>query len=154
MKTFPKEKAMNINPSCLNVERATSFFASTSTSAIRLAIINVASPRRRLNVYKTGVLLANRIKIQIPAVTRVELCTKALTGVGAAIAAGSQLVKGHCALLVMRRRKNLTRSNPPVNLSIGLEIRHAQYAKHNRRMPSPMRFVNNVKSPPLVLIQF
>lgn len=29
-----------------------------------------------------------------PAVTRVEECTKALTGVGAAIAAGSQLEKG------------------------------------------------------------
>jgi len=32
---------------------------------------------------------------QIPAVTKVELWTKALTGVGAAIAAGSHLTKGH-----------------------------------------------------------
>lgn len=39
-------------------------------------------------------------KSQTPAVTRVELCTKALTGVGAAIAAGNQFTKGHCALLV------------------------------------------------------
>jgi len=31
----------------------------------------------------------------MPAVTKVDLCTKALTGVGAAIAAGNQLVKGH-----------------------------------------------------------
>jgi hypothetical protein len=36
-----------------------------------------------------------------PAVTRVEEWTKAETGVGAAIAAGNQLEKGICALLVM-----------------------------------------------------
>jgi hypothetical protein len=36
-----------------------------------------------------------------PAVTRVEECTKAETGVGAAIAAGSQLENGICALLVI-----------------------------------------------------
>ena len=33
--------------------------------------------------------------------TRVEECTRAETGVGAAIAAGSQAEKGICALLVM-----------------------------------------------------
>lgn len=36
-----------------------------------------------------------------PAVTRVEECTRAETGVGAAIAAGSQLENGICALLVI-----------------------------------------------------
>jgi hypothetical protein len=36
-----------------------------------------------------------------PAVTRVDECTKADTGVGAAIAAGSQLENGICALLVI-----------------------------------------------------
>ena len=41
-----------------------------------------------------------RIKIYTPAVTRVEECTKAETGVGAAIAAGSQAEKGIWALLV------------------------------------------------------
>jgi hypothetical protein len=40
------------------------------------------------------------IKRNNPAVTRVLLCTKALTGVGAAIALGSHLLKGNCALLV------------------------------------------------------
>lgn len=35
-----------------------------------------------------------------PAVTRVEEWTRAETGVGAAIAAGNQLVKGICALFV------------------------------------------------------
>ena len=36
----------------------------------------------------------------MPAVTKVEEWTKALTGVGAAIAAGSQHLKGNWALLV------------------------------------------------------
>lgn len=37
--------------------------------------------------------------------TSVEECTRALTGVGAAIAAGSQLEKGICALLVIAASK-------------------------------------------------
>lgn len=36
-----------------------------------------------------------------PAVTRVEECTRADTGVGAAIAAGSQLINGNWALFVI-----------------------------------------------------
>jgi len=36
-----------------------------------------------------------------PAVTRVEECTRAETGVGAAMAAGSHLENGTCALFVM-----------------------------------------------------
>lgn len=36
-----------------------------------------------------------------PAVTRVDECTRADTGVGAAIAAGSHLENGICALLVI-----------------------------------------------------
>lgn len=40
-----------------------------------------------------------RIRIYTPAVTKVEECTKAEIGVGAAIAAGSQAENGNCALL-------------------------------------------------------
>lgn len=43
----------------------------------------------------------SRIRRYTPAVTRVEEWTKAETGVGAAIAAGSQAEKGICALLVI-----------------------------------------------------
>lgn len=43
----------------------------------------------------------NRIIKYTPAVTSVEECTNADTGVGAAIAAGSQVENGICALLVM-----------------------------------------------------
>ena len=43
----------------------------------------------------------SRIKRKTPAVTRVDEWTSAETGVGAAMAAGSQLEKGTCALLVI-----------------------------------------------------
>lgn len=39
-----------------------------------------------------------------PAVTRVLECTSALMGVGALIAAGSQTLKGNCALLVRQAK--------------------------------------------------
>jgi hypothetical protein len=42
-----------------------------------------------------------RINRNTPAVTSVDECTRALTGVGAAIAAGNQLEKGNCALFVI-----------------------------------------------------
>jgi len=62
---------------------------------------------------KKNILLSKklkRIKTYTPAVTRVEECTSEETGVGAAIAAGSQDEKGYCALLVIvpkiiKRRK-------------------------------------------------
>jgi len=41
----------------------------------------------------------------MPAVTRVDEWTRALTGVGAAIAEGSQEEKGICALLVIEVSK-------------------------------------------------
>lgn len=41
------------------------------------------------------------MRTNTPAVTRVDECTKAETGVGAAMAAGSQLENGICALLVI-----------------------------------------------------
>lgn len=43
----------------------------------------------------------NRIRRNTPAVTKVDECTKALTGVGAAIAAGSHGEKGIWALFVI-----------------------------------------------------
>jgi len=57
-------------------------------------VIRVDKPKKILKVENVINCCPNRIRSQIPAVTKVELCTKALTGVGAAIAAGSHLVKG------------------------------------------------------------
>lgn len=50
----------------------------------------------------------NRIKRYTPAVTRVEECTNAETGVGAAIAAGSQAEKGNWALFVIAAKTTKT----------------------------------------------
>lgn len=48
---------------------------------------------------------AKRIIRYTPAVTKVEECTSAETGVGAAIAIGSQGENGNCALLVIAASK-------------------------------------------------
>jgi hypothetical protein len=78
------------------VERATIFFKSISTRAAVLAkkAVNLpASPKKtKLNLSLKTYL--NRINKYTPAVTKVEECTSEDTGVGAAIAAGSQAEKG------------------------------------------------------------
>jgi hypothetical protein len=63
----------------------------------------IAAAKRRINSrveidFKVG---KNRIRIKIPAVTSVEEWTRADTGVGAAIAAGSHLINGNWALFVI-----------------------------------------------------
>jgi hypothetical protein len=60
--------------------------------------INSNMTLKTLKVLRNG---KNRIIRKIPAVTRVEECTRAETGVGAAIAAGSQAENGIWALLVI-----------------------------------------------------
>jgi len=71
-----------------------------------LASINVIVPNIKRALASIILTCLKRTKSQTPAVTRVELCTKALTGVGAAIAAGNHLVNGICALLVKVTNKN------------------------------------------------
>lgn len=92
---LPKDKDININPNCLKVESATTFLESDSKRAANLAINNVTIPREDQIKGLHELITPNRIVNQTPAVTNVDLCTKALTGVGAAIAAGSHLMKGH-----------------------------------------------------------
>ena len=63
----------------------------------------MTEPQKRRTLLPSGdrgIQYLKRIIKKIPAVTSVDECTKALTGVGAAIAAGSQDLKGYCALLV------------------------------------------------------
>lgn len=100
-KNPPKDRETYISPNCLNVERATTFFPSHSLIAEKLAVIKVNKPKIIHKMLLNIKTCLKRINNQIPAVTKVELCTKALTGVGAAIAAGNHLVKGTWALLVI-----------------------------------------------------
>jgi len=100
----PKARLIIINPNWLNVERAITFFMSISFMADRPAIsmvreaIIIKNKLKRWSWFRNG---KNRIRRKIPPVTRVEECTKADTGVGASIAAGSQLENGIWALFVI-----------------------------------------------------
>lgn len=86
------------------MDSAITFLRSDSKVALipAINIVSVAIQRRlgqkKLDFLKKG---KKRIKRKTPAVTRVEEWTSAETGVGAAIAAGSQLEKGICALFVI-----------------------------------------------------
>jgi len=78
------------------------FFQVRFRRAARLAISDVMLPRLPTSIIVVYLNIGEtRIKTYTPAVTKVEECTKADTGVGAAIAAGSQALKGTCALLVL-----------------------------------------------------
>lgn len=93
-----------IVPSWLNVDRAIIFFISHSLNALRPAIKEVKQAEKRSKNSSDSWCLRvskNRTKIKTPAVTRVEECTRADTGVGAAMAAGSHLINGYWALFVI-----------------------------------------------------
>lgn len=86
------------------MDKAIIFFRSHSLIALNpaITIVRQAIIRRAGLNHGTGSRYEkNRIRRKTPAVTSVDECTRAETGVGAAIAAGSQLEKGICALLVM-----------------------------------------------------
>lgn len=104
--SFGKPKAILaiITPSCLKVDSAIIFFKSHSVIADRPAInivMEAVINKVGWNHGKEEANGKNRISKKIPAVTRVDEWTSADTGVGAAIAAGSHLEKGICALLVI-----------------------------------------------------
>lgn len=91
----------------------------------------------------------------MPAVTRVDECTKADTGVGAAIAAGSQALKGSCALLVLAATKiNKTTRLFGLNIEADSngkdkEGQILRPPKDTRIKPSPTRLEIPVNKPAL-----
>lgn len=91
-----------MKPSCLKVEKATIFLISKHTREDKEPKIKVNKPINIKSSFKNllnqGALKRNS-KYK-PAVTKVLECTKEDTGVGAAMAAGSQLQKGKIALFV------------------------------------------------------
>lgn len=136
-----------IVPSWLNVERAIIFFISHSAIAARPATQDViAAANRRIDwreetVSKVG---KNRMRIKTPAVTRVDEWTRAETGVGAAIAAGSHLIKGNCALFVMAATINIVAIKKWEGDDQGWSGSQWVFSLHaivNRINTSPTRFV-------------
>ena len=104
----PKPKVTIENPICDSVLKATTFFKSSSTKLANLEknIVNKPIIRTKLIKFfcKTRLLkFINKIR---PAVTKVLLWTKDLTGVGALIALGNQDLNGNCALLVKAVNKS------------------------------------------------
>ena len=94
-----RDKIKAINPKFDNVELAINFFRSVEKTAQKPPTHNVTPPiSNRYGLYDSGMIRAIK---NSPAVTRVLLCTKAETGVGASIARGSHIEKGYCALFVI-----------------------------------------------------
>jgi UDP-N-acetylmuramyl pentapeptide phosphotransferase/UDP-N-acetylglucosamine-1-phosphate transferase len=79
----------------------------------------------------------------MPAVTKVEECTREETGVGAAIAAGSHLLKGNWALLViavlMTIRPNIESLVLMVIRGYFEKVDMKRYLITNTRQASPKR---------------
>lgn len=84
---------------CLRVDKAMIFLRSCSQFADIPAYNAVIVDDNKIIIIEIGwIWFMIRINKNTPAVTRVDECTKAEIGVGAAIAAGSQAEKGNCAL--------------------------------------------------------
>ena len=95
-----KDNIISLN--WLKVDKATIFFISRDNKATKEEIVK-DTKASLFNKSKDGALIQLLIeKIRYtPAVTRVEECTNLETGVGAAIASGSQDINGNIALLVI-----------------------------------------------------
>jgi len=109
----PNLQILIIIPKLERVDNAIIFFRSNSFRAQRPAKRVVKEEIKKIKFLIHQWLKTNswkRIVKKTPAVTKVDEWTKALTGVGAAIAAGSQALNGIWALFVIaaKIRKTLT----------------------------------------------
>lgn len=147
---------MNNIPICLRVEIATSFLKSVSMVAVNPATNIVKRPTQRSKNWRGMILNKkwNFNKTTTPAVTNVEEWTRALTGVGAAMAAGSHAEIGAWALLVIEIK--IISNNPQDINNILLVSPAIQPKKPNktRKITSPIRFLNKVKTLEFNLFQF
>ena len=146
-----------ITPNCLKVDSATIFFKSDSRKAENLAMKVVIAPNAPITI-KTFVLFTAgkaRNNKYTPAVTSVEECTRADTGVGAAMAAGSQALKGTCALFVIVATIKVTKVRfaglMPPNILIGKvnDLKGDIIESEMRIKASPTRLVRAVRRPAL-----
>ncbi len=152
---WPRERLVIIKPNWLKVDRAIIFFISNSVIALILAIIMVIEAKID-NIFGNKVLWdrigQNRNNKKTPAVTKVEECTKAETGVGAAIAAGNQEEKGIWALFVIpaiiiniiKRLDGLLKDcvgNQFIQLNISI--------RDTKIITSPIRLIRTVINPEL-----
>lgn len=109
IKLNPKPTVNIEKPICERVLSATTFFISSSTKAVILEKNIVKIPVTKIIPVKLLLsTISPKFIIKIkPAVTRVLLWTKELTGVGALIALGNQPLKGNWALFVKAVKINI-----------------------------------------------
>lgn len=135
---------------CLRVDRAIIFFISCSQLAAMLeykAVI-VDNNISIINIKLWGCEVI-RNKINTPAVTKVDECTKAEIGVGAAIAIGNHAEKGNCALF--EEAANINKIKGIVGISQFIE-KLQDFIINNILIEikikiSPIRFLNKVIDP-------
>lgn len=152
----PKDKLNIMTPSCLSVDRAMIFFISISDIAIipAMSMVTVAvRSKHLLNIGDLAKVGEKRISKNTPAVTRVDECTNAETGVGAAIAAGSQAENGIWALFVIAATMIVSQirdlgASMFIDIIFQESILKARAIEISSRT-SPNRFVNAVMSPAL-----
>lgn len=149
----PKPNKIIIMPNCLRVERAITFLRSDSKMAQILEISIVRIPVMKIKYRELSFIKSNKRNIKnTPAVTRVEEWTSEETGVGAAIANGSHLEKGSCALLVNlanTKIKGVVSSSQKINFHPPiLKLKNTPTNKKT----SPSRFVRTVSMAELVLL--
>lgn len=96
------DKIKIISANWLNVDNAIIFLKSNSKIAVipDINIVNIEIYIINKKIFGF-IMLLNWINKNTPAVTRVEECTREEMGVGAAIAKGSQVENGICALFVI-----------------------------------------------------
>jgi len=144
-----REQLVIINPKWLKVDRATTFFKSFSSRAISPAKSIVIIPLTNIIILIEGMFLKKlekRITKNTPAVTSVDEWTKEEIGVGAAIAAGNQFLKGNWALLVKlpKTKKNSKILGTKNIFSIKKLFLSNRAAKTIIKKPSPNRLVRAV----------
>lgn len=141
-------------PNCLSVDSAITFFKSDSKTPQILEHSIVRAPLQKTKYAFIVKIKSNkRNKKNTPAVTKVDECTKEETGVGAAMAKGSHLEKGSCALFV-----NLAKIK--INLISDLsQNKNFQPPIHTlKKIPisintSPIRLLSTVNMPEFSLLE-
>lgn len=142
---------------CLSVDSAMIFFISCSQFADIPAYRAVILDEIISNINLFGwILFIIRIIRNTPAVTKVDECTSAEIGVGAAIAAGNQAENGNCALfdnLAIINSKIVIIWNSSFIFKFQFEF-IIVILIDIRIIISPIRFDNRVMEPEAAVVKF
>jgi hypothetical protein len=152
-KLEPKAKVRS--PNWESVLRATTFFVSDSTTAPIPAIRLVVSPRENKKHRDTLLRSVKYRSIKYtPAVTRVLLCTREETGVGALMASGNHPTNGTWALLVhLPINKNICGTMDSARTMKSSPPQTKDAPKKKNTHASPIRLVIRVTKAPLKALQ-